>query len=192
MPTILAGLRFRYVEISFTYCIKFDADRKTMLIRRIVSLVLITLIILSIETIAFRKRSGIKFYTPTILKILSDDKETIKPNSGSKRERGQFLFMYTCKICTGRNANMVSKLAYYHGTVIATCTTCKTRHLLADNEGKLDMKSFGQRADQYLSEQGQDIQRFQVTEHDLETNHLVDNDGKLSLRPKNSSHVSLY
>lgn len=46
--------------------------------------------------------------------------------------------MYTYKICVGRNAKMISKVAYYDGMFVVTCRHCKNKHVIADNEIKLD------------------------------------------------------
>jgi transcription elongation factor Elf1 len=98
----------------------------------------------------------------------------------------KFLMMYTCKICQGRNAQMVSKVAYRSGMVISTCKHCKSHHLIADNEGKLDMPEYGKKIEDYLKEKGERVQKLQVTPRDLEDNYLVDKDGVLTLVPKMS------
>jgi protein import protein ZIM17 len=58
---------------------------------------------------------------------------TPKVNSKTNLEQ-KFLMMYTCKICSERNAQMVSKVAYTEGMVISTCKKCKNKHLIADNK----------------------------------------------------------
>ena len=60
----------------------------------------------------------------------------ITPSRGSQHlQLEKFLMMYTCKICGGRNAQMVSKVAYNYGMVVSSCKHCKNKHLIADNEG---------------------------------------------------------
>jgi mitochondrial protein import protein ZIM17 len=94
----------------------------------------------------------------------------------------KFLMMYTCKICDGRNAHMVSKVAYNCGMVVTTCRHCKNRHLIADNENKLDMgpdtPAF-QKVEELLKMRGENVQRMQVnSKQDLiEGRYLVEQDG---------------
>lgn len=105
-----------------------------------------------------------------------------KGNTNAQLEK--FLMMYTCKICDGRNAQMVSKVAYNYGMVVSSCKHCKNKHLIADNEGKLDMPEYGKKIEDYLRGRGEAIQRISVTAEDLEDNYLIDKDGVLSLVPK--------
>jgi len=46
--------------------------------------------------------------------------ESIVPSKGTLNNE-KFLMMYTCKVCNGRNAHMVSKVAYEEGMVVTTC-----------------------------------------------------------------------
>ena len=115
----------------------------------------------------------------------------IVPSKGSQNPNlDKFLMMYTCKICSGRNAHMVSKIAYSHGMVVATCRHCKTKHLIADNERKLDFpKEYGRKIEEYLESKGERVQRLSVSEKDLEDNYLVDEDGVVSLVSKMAGQV---
>jgi hypothetical protein len=109
----------------------------------------------------------------------------IVPSKGNTNaELEKFMMMYTCKICNGRNAQMVSKVAYNYGMVVSSCKHCKNKHLIADNEGKLDMAEYGKKMEDYLRGRGEAIQRISVTAKDLEDNYLIDKDGVLSLVPK--------
>jgi len=118
----------------------------------------------------------------------------IVPSKGSQNPNlDKFLMMYTCKICTGRNAHMVSKVAYTHGMVVATCRHCKTKHLIADNERKLDFPiEYGRKIEEYLESKGERVQRMSVSEKDLEDNYLVDEDGVVSLVSKMAGQVRAY
>ena len=94
----------------------------------------------------------------------------------------KFLMMYTCKLCDGRNAHMVSKVAYEHGMVVTTCRHCKNRHLIADNEHKLDMgpdtPAF-KRVEELLRARGERVKRMQVDSKQdlLEGRYIVEQDG---------------
>ena len=109
----------------------------------------------------------------------------IVPSQGSTdKSIEKFLMMYTCKICNGRNAHMVSKIAYTKGMVVATCRHCKSKHLIADNEGKLDMKEYGSKIEDYLTAKGEKVQKLSITTDMLEDYSLIDVDGELKIVPK--------
>jgi len=111
----------------------------------------------------------------------------IVPSQGSKDKNiEKFLMMYTCKLCSGRNAHMVSKIAYTKGMVIATCRHCKSKHLIADNEGKLDMKEYGSKIEDYLRAKGEKVQKLSITSDMLEDYSLIDIDGELKIVSKSS------
>ncbi len=115
----------------------------------------------------------------------------ITPSNGSTQNNiDKFLMMYTCKICNNRNANMVSKVAYHSGMVIATCKSCRNKHLIADNKKKLDFPDkFGTKIEDYLLSKGEKVQKLTVSPRDLEDNYLVDEDGVISLIPKIAGQV---
>ena len=123
----------------------------------------------------FETPGGSKIPKPTI----------ITPSRGSQYPQlEKFLMMYTCKICTGRNAQMISKVAYNNGMVVSTCRHCKSKHLIADNEGKLDMQEYGRKIEDYLQQKNETVRRINITPKDLEDNYLVDTDGVISLVSK--------
>lgn len=75
--------------------------------------------------------------------------------------------------------------------VISTCKFCKNHHLIADNEGKMDFPEYGKRIDEYLSSQGESVQKITISPEDLENNYLIDKDGVINLVPKISGQVSV-
>lgn len=75
--------------------------------------------------------------------------------------------------------------------VISTCRTCRKRHLIADNEKKLDFgKDYGQKIEDYLLQNGEKVQKFSLSKQQLEDYYLVDQDGELTLVPKATGQVS--
>ena len=117
----------------------------------------------------------------------------ISPTNGANNLNiEKFLMMYTCKKCDGRNAQLVSKLAYKEGIVISTCKTCKVTHFIADNLKKLDMSEYGSKIDEYLESKGERVQRISLTPEEVENNFLIDKDGELTLRPKIGGQVRYF
>ena len=51
----------------------------------------------------------------------------------------KFQMAYTCNRCETRNLITIDREAYTNGIVIAVCKGCESKHLVADNEKKLDM-----------------------------------------------------
>lgn len=78
----------------------------------------------------------------------------ISPSRGVHPELDKMMMMYTCKICKERNAQMITKVAYEQGMVVSTCKQCKNKHLIADNQGKLDFPSFGKKIEDFLAQKG--------------------------------------
>ena len=118
-----------------------------------------------------------KFKKP---KIISPNIHKPKSNAVEK-----FMMMYKCKVCSERNAQMVSKVAYINGMVVSKCKSCNTKHLIADNEGKLDMGEYGKRIEEYLKSKGDKVQRVSFNSKELEENYVIeDEDGIISLWPK--------
>lgn len=109
--------------------------------------------------------------------------KVIKPTPGNANNE-KFVMMYTCNVCKGRNSQMVSKIAYAKGMVISRCHHCESKHLIADNENKLDMSEFGPTIDSYLSKQGENVTKIQIAGEVLQSHLLVEQDGQLYLYPK--------
>jgi hypothetical protein len=85
----------------------------------------------------------------------------------------------------------ISKVAYYHGMVISACKQCNVSHLIADNEHKLDFpEKYGKRIEDYLTQQGERVQKMVLNEADLEKYHILDRNGELQLIPKSTGQVT--
>lgn len=74
--------------------------------------------------------------------------------------------------------------------VISTCQQCKQRHLIADNEGKLDMPIFGRNIEEYFQNIGEKIQKLQITTKELEDHMIIDQDGVVTIVHKSQKDVS--
>lgn len=67
------------------------------------------------------------------------------------------IAMFTCKVCETRSARKISKIAYYHGSVLVRCPGCKNLHVLADHQGFFD--DDGIDIEKILEERGEKVQR---------------------------------
>lgn len=110
-------------------------------------------------------------------KSIDPRKDVITPTPGVS-SLDKFLMIYTCLICSGRNAQMVSKVAYNEGMVVSTCKHCSNRHLIADNERKLDMGPDApeyRKVEEVLKARGEMVNKLQLTADDLlEGRYFVD------------------
>ena len=81
------------------------------------------------------------------------------------------MIMYTCGVCSTKQARTFSKRSYERGVIIIRCESCDNLHLIADNLGWFD--DFGiKRGDSInvetlLKDKGQDVIKF-VSEDGLE------------------------
>lgn len=73
---------------------------------------------------------------------------------------GNFVAVYTCRVCETRSARLISKRAYSHGIVLLRCPGCDGLHLLADNIGM-----FGGRvsAQELLAAHGEAVRQGKVS-----------------------------
>ena len=83
-------------------------------------------------------------------------------------------------------------MAYQYGMVVSTCKHCRSNHLIADNQGKLDMQEFGSKIEDYLIAKGESVQKLSITPKELEDNYICDKDGVVTLIPKMGGQVSLH
>lgn len=86
----------------------------------------------------------------------------------------------------------VSKVAYTDGMVVSTCRHCQQKHLIADNQRKLDMPElhdYGQKIEDYLTAKGEKVQKLSLSSQDLDDNYLIDKDGTISIVSKLSGQV---
>ena len=79
------------------------------------------------------------------------------PQAKPKAKADRFDLQFTCNICETRNEHSVSRHAYVKGTVIVTCPSCNTTHLVADNLNWIedDFKNL----EEYMAKQGTPVTR---------------------------------
>ncbi|RKP35669.1 DNL zinc finger-domain-containing protein, partial [Dimargaris cristalligena] len=47
----------------------------------------------------------------------------------------RLFIRFVCKVCNTPTQKLISKQAYTDGVVLIQCSSCKNRHLIADNKG---------------------------------------------------------
>ncbi|KAJ1986374.1 hypothetical protein H4R33_003386 [Dimargaris cristalligena] len=64
----------------------------------------------------------------------------VATNTGSTDPQGEesparLFIRFVCKVCNTPTQKLISKQAYTDGVVLIQCSSCKNRHLIADNKG---------------------------------------------------------
>jgi hypothetical protein len=72
--------------------------------------------------------------------------------------------------------------------VISTCRHCRRRHLIADNEKKLDLGKvdYGLKIEDFLRRRGDKVTKLTVSADELRKCVLLDKDGELTLVAKST------
>jgi hypothetical protein len=79
--------------------------------------------------------------------------------------------------------------------VISICQHCKNKHLIADNEKKMDFpEDYGRKVEDFLINRGEKVQKLTISQKDLENFYLVDHNGELVMVPKtaNPKEVKMF
>ena len=78
--------------------------------------------------------------------------------SRPKRKTDRFELQFTCNVCDAPNSHSISRHAYAKGTVLVTCPSCNSAHLIADNLNWIedDFKNL----EEYMERQGKPITKL--------------------------------